>query len=509
MVARTHAGFRRCAFIALPVMLGLSPHLVRAIEPLFPTPMYRVAGLGERRQITCDIGAISDVNSDGHLDVVSTIEELTNSERLYDVSILLGAGDGTFGSPRRYPVFYTPLTVSVSDFNRDGAPDLAVGGMALQVSLLLGHGDGSFPTESILPVANGRAISVATGDFNGDGTPDIAAGNSRSSSVDVLLGAGDGTFAPPTSTPTGPHPYSILVDDFNLDSIPDLVSANYGPQSGLPPSIGVALGRGDGSFSAPVIHLTAPGGNIVPSHFPNLLKGGDFNGDGLPDLLARGARGTFVEHPLLLLLGRGDGSIVRGPEVPLRHGSNLVKYHANSFAAGDLDNDGALDIVAAGSDVQLATGKGDGTFESAVSLDVAWDVKSVAIRDVNDDHHADLIVLEGLEDLLVYLGDGDGAPRRHQSPLAAGRVGLRGGTSTTMAVPTLPWSLLLPGFRRGWFRSSTAGRAEPSYPPSSSRSAPWQARSPPEISTAITGTISSCGCRARHGTTIPVNSASS
>src|SRR3989442_15173230 len=50
--------------------------------------------------------------------------------------------------------------------------------------------------------------SVAVGDFNGDGVPDLAVANSRSDTVSVLLGDGDGTFqAPPTFAPPRKPPF--------------------------------------------------------------------------------------------------------------------------------------------------------------------------------------------------------------------------------------------------------------------------------------------------------------
>ena len=41
-----------------------------------------------------------------------------------------------------------------------------------------------------------RPLSVTTGDFNGDGVTDLATANNFSADVSVLLGLGDGTFAP-------------------------------------------------------------------------------------------------------------------------------------------------------------------------------------------------------------------------------------------------------------------------------------------------------------------------
>ena len=58
---------------------------------------------------------------------------------------------------------------------------------------------------------------VATGDFNGDGIPDLAVANANFavnpavSSVNILLGNGDGTFTLKSSIVTGNNPLYITV----------------------------------------------------------------------------------------------------------------------------------------------------------------------------------------------------------------------------------------------------------------------------------------------------------
>jgi hypothetical protein len=54
------------------------------------------------------------------------------------VSVLLGAGDGTFGAATNFPTGRSPSSVVVGDFNGDGLPDLAVANLdADNVAILL------------------------------------------------------------------------------------------------------------------------------------------------------------------------------------------------------------------------------------------------------------------------------------------------------------------------------------------------------------------------------------
>jgi hypothetical protein len=64
--------------------------------------------------------AAGDFNGDGIIDLV------TANHRGNDLSILLGKGDGTFGTPQRFRAGLFPAGVAVADFNRDGRADIAV-----------------------------------------------------------------------------------------------------------------------------------------------------------------------------------------------------------------------------------------------------------------------------------------------------------------------------------------------------------------------------------------------
>ena len=80
-------------------------------------------------------------------------------------------------------------------------------------------------------------------DVNHDGLPDLVTANFRSNDVSVLLGRGDGTFAPQQRVAVGPGPQSVAVADLNGDLTPDLAITDLGFAA-----VTVLLGRGDGTF---------------------------------------------------------------------------------------------------------------------------------------------------------------------------------------------------------------------------------------------------------------------
>src|SRR5207244_7135523 len=150
--------------------------------------------------------AIGDLNVDGKPDVVVA----NNGNNT--VSVLLGFGDGTFQPHVDYATAPLPAAVAVADFNGDGKPDLVVADIGTlvrdeylpdtgEVSLLLGNGDGTLQGHSDF-VTGTMASSVTVGDFNGDGALDVATANAGlpPSTVSILLNTG-GPFVGQVSPP--------------------------------------------------------------------------------------------------------------------------------------------------------------------------------------------------------------------------------------------------------------------------------------------------------------------
>jgi hypothetical protein len=261
---------------------------------------------------------IADFDGDGRLDVAAT----TSSSAI----VLLGNGDGTFQPSKVSSVHLDALALTVGDFNGDGKPDLAIGTYQ-QIGILLGNGDGTFGTEIDFAAGVGTNYGLIAGDFNKDGKLDLAAGSDVVGAVSVLLGNGDGTFQPAMQYSTVNRPLALVAADFNNDGNLDLAaqSSGDGPNGA---AVSILLGNGDGTFQSHLDYHTLPEDITLDS--------GDFNGDGVMDLVTASKSYNLVE----VLLGHGDGSFATSTFA-------AVNSSPVGLAAGDLDGDGLADVAAA------------------------------------------------------------------------------------------------------------------------------------------------------------------
>lgn len=298
----------------------------------------------------------------------------------YDASAT-GNGDG-------------PGSIASADFNGDTVPDIVLADFLVgSVNVLLGKGDGTFESPIRSLAGGGDATAISVGDFDEDGRADVVVSSMITGQFSVLLGKGDGGFNLARQYNAGFGPLDNDVGDFNGDGHLDVAVANTAANT-----LAILLGDGNGGFNA--LPATA-----VPS--PSVLVLGDFNADGLPDAVTANAGGSPSEISLLLNLGNG------GFAEPVTY---PVGDFPESMDAGDLNGDGATDLVVANyqsNNVAALLGDGRGGLGEAIFSDASPGPGGVAIGDFNRDGFADLAVANvpnsPTSNVTILAGDGSGS----------------------------------------------------------------------------------------------------
>ena len=228
-----------------------------------------------------------DFTEDGFVDlaVANALDE--------NVVILTNDGSGVFSLPETalVPLGLGALSMLSGDFDGNKCPDIAgsgsdnvlmtAGGETTgRVFVMLGQGGGVFAPPVFYDVGQ-NPVDIAIGDLNDDGYPDLATSDADDNTVSILVNLQDGSFAPSFSVNVGGSPMSVDIVDVNTDARPDLAVTADDLQLG--PAVQVLenqLGAAEGT----VIPFNKPIGFSVNGD-PNFVANGDFNGDGLPDLV--------------------------------------------------------------------------------------------------------------------------------------------------------------------------------------------------------------------------------
>ncbi|MFW6291596.1 MAG: FG-GAP repeat domain-containing protein [Spirochaetota bacterium] len=208
---------------------------------------------------------------------------------------------------------------------------------------------------------------------------------------------GDGTFALETEVHfEGPsaNPRQIRIADMTGDGQPELV---------------YNTGLGD-------LQVSSTTGGLIAAFAADAegFATGDVNGDGLNDIVSRGAAPGAENVSVWLNDGGGTFTGVAQPWTAPGPGG-LV---SNDVQLADLDRDGSLDLIVAVADallpdptVNIAWGQGDGTFVEATGEQAFWnaehDTQSVAVADFDRDGDPDLFFSNSTPPSLVYINNGD------------------------------------------------------------------------------------------------------
>jgi hypothetical protein len=398
--------------------------------------------------------------------------------------------------PPREPVGPRPVDVATIDANRDGIPDLVVANRGdHSLSLLIGAGDGTFATEDRIETPAGlRRITVA--DLEADGTPEVIAACDSSGVVTAVTLLSQGRFGLRRDVGVGELPVDLASGDFDEDGRPEIVVPNRGDQtitviaSSLSGELSTStmsvfsrpfLGpltvldlHGDGHqdiafssdedrwhalASAEVRILRGDGAGGFADEYqtevgiPGRLAavgGADLDGDGLLDqfvVAGAGDSGQFVRGKVNSWIKGANGAFTTRPWGRSWNGSAEEDRRATAgrptgIAAHDLDGDGFVEALVSDSSanaVFFLNSHPDGFLGPGLGVEVGDGPKGLAVADFDRDGHADVAVaLAGADAVAILLGTGPDTPTSVLVSLidvhtGDGRVTLRWQTSGAAA----------------------------------------------------------------------------
>jgi hypothetical protein len=284
-----------------------------------------------------------------------------------------------------------PNGIALGDFDGDGKPDVATpnnystAGSLASISILRNtssNGSVSFASKSDITTGV-LTYAIAAGDLNGDGKIDLISSSIVDKTISIFKNISSVAaiaFDTKIDFATGENPYSIAVSDIDNDGKPDIVVANY-----LSNTVSVFRNTSAGgaiSFASRIDFLTALA--------PYTVAVADFDSDGKTDVAVTN---QFSNSISVFKNTSVPGTISMNSKVDFATGGSPM-----GLAAGDINNDGLMDLVAANngtasfSVLRNTNSTGTISFAAKVDFSCASSPYTVSLGDLNGDGQVDIVI---------------------------------------------------------------------------------------------------------------------
>lgn len=263
---------------------------------------------------------------------------------------------------------------------------LAIAALLAALNACSGGGGGNIPPFDV-------PAGVVVADFDGDGRDDVALAFAHVAGppphpgyVRVFRQSAAGAFDAPVDYAVGPDPYGLSAGDFDGDGLLDLVVAS--PGAAAQPNladIGISILRQD----------PAARGRFLPAQWttitgvaPTDAAIAELTDDGRADIAVADGKSANGRALVLAQNPARLGELL--PPVSLLAGNGRG---SDDLAVGDVNGDGLADVVLAAQDaVALFYQQTGGTFAPVLTLPAGLRVSGVALADLDGDARVDIVV---------------------------------------------------------------------------------------------------------------------
>lgn len=255
------------------------------------------------------------------------------------------------------------------------------------------------------PTNQGHYRGIANGDLNGDGYPELVSADVLTGNLIIWPGLAKGGWTSPVSVPVNAEILSVDLADIDADARLDIIASVRRNGDG---GIEIWKNLGDLKFSRAQGPKTS-----VPFDDIHAV---DLNFDGRADLIAAtGKENLRSTLRIWLNLGPAEWIPATAPH---------IRTPLNSVTTADLNQDGLVDIIAAGngpnSGIQVWLGKGKQPRWGDANVMAKGNFWSVSVSDMNGDDIPDVMATGKETGIQIWQGLGNGNLNRMANPSSDG-----------------------------------------------------------------------------------------